>query len=554
MSSEPSTLEQPRCAMCSLTCPAPMEPFAPDRVRPAYPADSQGLCVRGHLICDLLNHRLRVYEPCRGGSDGRYRFEMTEALRRTAALGSGGMPLHIWMDGNLTAERLERTIRHARRWRPDATVALYLPPADREAAAGLLASGVRCAEPDQLGEADGYLIFGDPFATHPCLARTMLERRRNRPQMPWIVVDSAAGVTAQFASHHVLVRPGGETAAAAALAAEAGRSAGSAAQPDRETSEQAGLRPDDLARALEAIRGAKRMAVVVAPQLGRAGSWSDTAESLARLAEQIKGLLLVLFVYPHVVEVLQTARSLGWKDLGEAVEAASAADGADLLIVGWDPTSAVPERIWSEALGAARHVVAATSFTGGVAERADVLLPMAMPFEGRDAGGAFFEPPIGVLTPEELFERLAEQASGSWTEQRRPSESYAARPAGEREAPSPGGSERLTAQAVLMAEPVHFDDGSLTRQTSWAEAWGTQPRVLLGPTDAERLGVSDGATVEVHNTCGAARCMAMVRPLQPAGQVALSAAYPQTRAMADWTIGADGALRCGPFKVTLQRI
>jgi len=555
MSSDTAALLETRCSMCSLRCPVVLERFAPDGFRPVYPAGSEGLCVRGHMICDLTASPLRLYEPALSVSGGQRYISLADALWRAASLGSDGAEVHIWLDGNLPAEQLKRCVDWARRWRPQCSIAVYLPPADRDAVAGLLASRIQPDEPAQLAEVDGYLIFGDPLVTHPLVARRMLEQRRRRPRMPWVVVDSAAGVTSQFAAVRLVVRPGFEPALAEWFA---GRMTGSrdrrdatAAGETQRLADACGLDADEMVRAVEALKAAGRLGVVVAPQTGRTADWSAVVEELARLASAADAVVVLLTMYPHALEVLSEAVSLGFGDVGEAVRSLRRADRADLLVVGWDPASALPERIWRDAVESARRVVAAVPFADGIAERAGLLLPLAMPFEARARG--VLEPPAGVLTAAEMLERLAAYAGGDRGAEAPPEPLQAAGPELQ-QAAAKRTHDTLRAQAVLMAEPAHFEDGYLTRRTGWAEQWGPLPRVLISPDDAQALGVSDGWRVELQNEHGSVQACCRVVPGQPNGQIAVSAAWPQVRTLADWRIGTDGLVRCGPFTVTVERI
>ena len=513
-----------RCLFCNVGCPVRVIRSGPDRYLPDYvPHEGYaGLCGRGSVLVDLLDHSYRIRDAHRHG-EVRETLSVEAAAREMAeALRSAGSAAVI-VDGNYGVD----TVAAAGRFAQDAGArwAAFVPPSDESLVRGLDAAGCEFVGPEALEEADALLVIGDVFATHPVAAHWILGARAKQPRIPLFVLADACGVTTEFASAYFQPFPG-DGAAAAVASIRTGRAEG------------VGPEALPLARWREELRAAKRPAIVVAADSGRA-SVSRLASEAAALAKELGAAVCPLTVYGNAWGAVRAASAGG----AVTVEQILTDPPQALLVIGTDLESALAPQAVASALGAVETLVYMGPMPNRTSRCAALVLPAAFPFE--DAGRALlgpgrevaFEPlmapPAGVPTVRDVLEM-----AGASAEVRADlSEAAAPAAAGPSSAEPRGEGILLT----LAHDPVHFADGSLTREAAWPQAVVPGPVLRMAREDAEAAGLADGRRAVVQGPGGCVEVGVATCVNQRPGQVRASAAFPAVRNVFGWELDAPDA-------------
>jgi len=523
-----------RCLLCNVGCPVRVMRAGPDQWLPDYVphAGYAGLCGRGSVLVELLDHPDRVRDAHRHGGGGREVLdlraaaaEMAEALRSTDSAA-------VIVDGNWDVDTLAAVGALAKSVR--AKWAVSVPPSDEALVRGLDSSGCRFVGPEALEQADALLLVGDVFATHPVAAHWILEAKTRQPRMPMLVLAASAGVTADFASASFQAAPGAGLAAAVAAVRTGNVSA-------------LGPRAKGLAGWKDLLKGAKQPAIVLAADAGRASVLALAAE-VAHLAKELQAAVCPLTTYGNAWGALRTAAAGG----AAGVEDILKDPPETLLVIGADVESALAPQAVASALSSVLTLVYVGPMPNRMSRRAGLVLPAAFAFEqsgrallgpGREAAfEPLLAPPAGVPTVREI---LALAGGGAVkADIASPVAAATARANGE-----PKGEGLLL---VLANDPVHFADGSLTREARWPQAVIPRPVLLLAEEDAEAAGVADGRRAVIQGPGGRAEVEVVTDAAQARGQARASAAFPEVRDVFGWKLGGPDAFE--PVRVRVGKV
>ena len=100
----------------------------------------------------------------------------------------------------------------------------------------------------------------------------------------------------------------------------------------------------------------------------------------------------------------------------------------------------------------------------------------------------------------------------------------------------------------------HWHTGAMTRHASMLDAISPRALALLHPVDAARLGIRDGAPIELSTRQGAIEVMASLNGEVQLGQVFLPFAYWEAAANKLTSDALDTAAKIPGFKVTAVRV
>jgi len=448
---------------------------------------------------------------------------------------------------------------------------VHLPPHEMGVVEGLDAAEVAQADPRNWRNADAFLVVGNPLTTHPPVAPHFLRWGQGRTNTPVVVIDSVAGVSGNYTPHRLVCRPGYEYWVVAALLASAGLEGKIDQLPKKSFLQQvlkeSGIEWERLDRAAKQLRSAHRPAVVVAPASGGADRWRALVALAAGWAKQQNGMVSVLTGSANALAVSRYMRRHGI-DLWASGCPEDTDAGTDLLlVVGWDPSSGYPSACWRGVAERAKHVVLASAFPPADADWVDQTVPLAM---NSEVGGTYIladghacrvnrvmSPPSGVPSIRELFAMLGQQLSGRGVDEPIPEpasvseEDVAATPTTSgAPVPAPPVPDEADGQpAVLMADPVQYMDGQMTRHSWWSQRSGLLPELWIPPRAAAAFGLEDGVTAHIRNNQGAAQVRIVVARDQPdfggcfseaapqgsqAGWWAVSGGFAEIRRMASW--------------------
>lgn len=545
-----------RCLFCNLGCAHELEPVGVNGWRPRYGGEAADpLCPRGQMLADLLQQPARLQRPAL--RDGP--LPLAAAVSRLAGmLGTGDddgepMPLTVWLDGNMAVEDILEAHAFCAAYRGRTRILLHLPPHELGAAEGLDAAGVSPVGPAEWEQADAFLCLGDPLSSHPPVARHLLRRGKQRSATPLVVMDAGAGYLSTASKDFFLVRPGAETLLLESLVAAQADGSGRSFPPELEL--DAGDE-ERIRQAAQRLRAAKRPAVVIAPQNGSRAGWRAVTERAARWAAERGGTVTLLTGHANALAAARLGRRLGIADWHSGIEA-EAGDNGVLLVAGWDPSSAYPRAAWAPSAQRACHVVLATTFPPAERDWVDISLPLAL---GAEAGGGYLladgrlrhldplvAPPAGIVTLREMLARLAAELGLGLPAAEQTDLLGAAPlpgPAADAPVPAVGGAGNGQTLAVLGAASAHYFDGHITGHSQWTARVQALPELLVGPADAQALGLAGAGVACLSNEQGSALVRVRVAHQQPshAGCFAEVCVSPHLRG---WLLirGAGAAVR-----------
>lgn len=551
MCSEPSSRSgdaAARCLLCNVGCPVRLARGGPDRWVPDYVphAGYAGLCGRGSVLAELLDHADRILAPARpsDGADGAP--DLQAACEEAAAALGAGRAAAIVVDGNADLDTIEaaRRLAAARgaRW------SVFVPPADAGLVHGLDSSGCAFAGPEDLASADAVLIVGNAYATHPVAAHWIFESRKGRRRAPLLVIADASAVTADFATAVFQPRAGVGGAARAVAAIRTG--------------DAGALGPEGRALAgwKALLAGGKSPAIVVGAELGYADALALGRE-VAALAKELKARVCPLTTYGNAWGAVRLAAAGGAVPVADVL-----ADGPEvLLVIGTDLATALGSRAAAPALQKVRRLIWAGPMPSRLSRQASLVLPTAFTFEapGRALLGpgreirfdALLRPPAGVPTALEVLTRLgAGQASLGSAVAGQGAKADASRPASVSAAAAGGADDDYTPEGLLVApagDAIDFADGSLTRPASWPRSVRPRPLLTVAEADAEAAHLVDAGRAVVEGPGGSVEVAVATSSAQRPGQARLSAAFAEARDAFGWTL--DGPLPGDPVRMRVRK-
>lgn len=508
-----------RCLLCNVACPVRATTGGPDVILPDYVpfAGYAGLCARGSVLVELLDHPARLHEAWRQ-QDGRQQLTIEAAARQIADALSETTSAAVLIDGNWDVETVAAAGRFAAAAK--ASWAVYVPPSDEGLVRGLDFIGCRFIGPEALAEAQSILIIGNPYATHPVSAHWVFEARRRNPRMPVLVVGDGGGITAEFATdvYQPALRPGAAARAVQAI----------------DTGQTDGLGPDarKLAGWKKQLAGQKP-AIVVCADLGLRDALALSA-AVANLAGELDAGVCPLTSYGAAWGSVRAAQAGG----ACSVEELLAQRPAVLTVIGTDLPAAIGDGLADAVLGGLQRLIYVGPMPNGLTRRAWLVVPASFPFEASGhvlAGpgrlletGPLLPPPAGVPTVRAVLAMAGGPAEAPVDLQTpAASTNEVASPAA-----AEGGSNGL--MAAVAADPFHFADGSLTGLASWPQAVRPRPAVLMAESAAQPLGLSCGSRAVVEGPAGSVEADVITSPAQRPDRVRLSAAFREVRSMCGW--------------------
>ena len=452
----------------------------------------------------------------------------------------------VLLDGNMSNEAISAGIAFAREVVRTQNVCVYIPPADEALLNGLTATEAKFGTPEELADCDVLLVVGDPFASHPVISEYILRARRKARGNDLTVIDSMSGRTLKYATTPILVKPGQEAAALAALLKELA--------PE---SLPAGIATEmRMAGPAARIKKAAKLGIVIAVPDGKTTAAEAIGALCGSLAQARSAVLVPLFTYGNAYGAYAIARASGLKLFGSAVSSEAFRAAAKLLAVG---TSAE-----TLSLVEAKSVVWAEPFARKAGGEVAATLPLAMPFEGSGTVcdgsgrertiGPVVAPPAGAVSAEELFQMLGVSGAAAKPSLGRTPTLYADR----------AGAIRLAADVSarageLLCLPIYDAtgtyDGFATRLCSWSRQILTEPVLYLNPKDGSGLGLRSGMYVRLRAGNARLRVRAELSTDVPEGVSAVNSSFPEARKLFAQRIDSvAGLLRITPGSIMVEGV
>ena len=507
--------------LCPAACELQVVPAGPDRWRSEFPlTDEGGLCPRGSALGELLGHPKRILAPAMRDGGGLKAITMADALGGVLAQ-SAERKLTFLVDAHVPIEQMVEIAAWCANW-SQANFCFVVEPAEEMLLLGAEESGADYLTDDQLADCDGFLIIGDAFAADPICARSVFDRRKTQSRTPIVALDAAAGTPAKFATYRIEVAVGKQAEALEGLVSSSGG----------------------------ALAACKRLGVIVTAEYGRGEDWRRIGQLAGALAKDKGGGLAVRTVGMNALAAVRLSAALGGTPLAKAIsddDAIAISLGHDHLgMLGWPGGG---------------FFAAAAALPNPTTDVARFVLPISMPGEWAGtylAGGSklihvepLLAPPAGIPSPAELVGALARQAGVS---QGKPSDvKTALKRITKVSAPSPLLGHSPSPALLLARRAGHHGCGMWSSHGSWQMAAEDLPDLRIGLAYAQKLKITNLATVTVR--AGKQELLARARYAPELGgeYVVLSEGLPEARAMAKSFIEDDtGALGAEPVTVDVS--
>jgi hypothetical protein len=512
-----------RCLMCNVGCPVAVMEAGPDQYRPDYVphAGYAGLCGRGSVLVNLLDHPERIHEAHRHTKEGREVLALAAAAEEVAGALREADSAAILVDANYGVDTLAAVAAIASEvgaaWMP------HVAPSDAGLVHGLDGTDCEFVGPEDLGGAEALLIIGDAYATHPVAAHWPFEAKTAQPRMPILVMADGCGVTTQFASAVYQPRLGSGEKAKVLDAVRTGKTGalgdGAAVLADWKTK----------------LAEAERASIVVGADLGYADAVA-LGRAVAALAAETGASVCQLTTYGNAWGALRVGASAGAVCPMELLRDPPKA----LLVIGVDVEAALGRAAAGALLGSVEKLMYAGPMPNATSRRASLVVPAAFGFEsaGRALLGPgrevrfepLLSPPAGVPTLDELLAKMGSPAEAK--------ADLSVRATGPEEVPCRPVEEAVDGQVLLAPaqDQIDFADGSLTRRASWPPSVRPRPVVYLGSSEAEAAGLVDAEFARVECPAGSLEVEVRVHESQRGGQARISAAFPEVRSAMGWSL------------------
>jgi len=554
----PSQREErlPRCLLCSMLCPLGAEVDGGGHVKSVFPADlgvERGGCVLGLTAARMLRADERIY---RAGCDEES-CSLDDALDRLAGqLGEfDHKEVAFLVDANRPLEGVEAVFGLRSAAMPEARVALVIPPEDEV----FVRAGVgACPAVEKLAGCDLVVAVGDPFSTHPVVSRPVRDMQYGARGNRFVSIDTASGRTGRTAHERLVVHPFALAGLMCAVAVECGckeigDALGGAGAED--ICGKLGL-PAERVRALaEQLKGAKSPAIVVSCNRGRYAHAGGVLRAAAALADAVNAALFPLPVCANTPVLGALSERHEVESLEGVLAAIEGGQVKALVVLGVDLANVLPGRIWRHLDEKVDLLAWAGSLDSEFAELANVVVPLALPWEESGSvigpGGqltgckAWAEAPAGVPTVLEVVAAVGKRLGAKGLEPADLS-GLECTPAGagplEEELGEAifGVPDLKEGEAILVSAPEPYAcAGTISVSGArWQRRMASQAQVLVSAALACELGIGDGRFITVGN---GAKVMlpCAVRDGGEAKVVALPSSVPELKELLDWNIRAD---------------
>jgi len=563
----PSDKAAPRCLLCSMHCPIGASVDAMGHLRTVFGPDlgrDQGACVRALTAARLVDVPERIFAARSGGQATSADAALRSLLSAAGDRGADGLAVMVDVNRPLEGVLALAALCREAGVRLCACAPLEdLPP---------VRAGLTSAAPfEQIAECDFVLAVGDPFSSHPAVARPVRDMQFGERGHRLVCVDSAWGRTCRGANQAITVSPFKMAGFMAALAVACGaESVGSALGKKRAEEVCAALDvPAELVNALAAgLTGAKSPGIILSHSLGRYAHGAAVAAAVKELAAAVGAKVWPLLVSTNSGVLPALKASFGSVELGDLIRDAEGGRIRSLFVIGLDPLSMLPAKLWQALSDGAELLGWAGSLESDVCGKARHVLPLAFPWE---EGGTVLDPtgtpvqspawlpaPSTALTLKDLIGKAVSYAGvgsapapgvdvllerapdAAPTEELIGPEILAASEAGQGKAPLVG-----------ACEPQGYTGGLSLAGSNWQRRLAAEEAAVLSPELAAELGITGRGAVALAN--GAERTV----PCRTAGggegrTVALPAHWDALRELLQWR-GADGAVEPTPALVDIRK-
>ncbi len=534
------------CLICSLQCGFSVEVDQGVPVRVDFDEESPlargSLCARGHYNLEILLHPKRFL----AATVNRRRVPWPAAVTKVAGRvdeikrNHGADALGVIVGTELSNEDYEAAVGFATHVLGTTNIGVAYDGNDY----GLLTGGgIGDATPEDLDEADCFVLIGDVFWGHPTVSKRIIEARHKSRSNQIITINPYSSNTDWFADLHIEPPAGSEPLILAGLL-KAMNVQGSPSVDIEAAATAGGLSKVGLERIATGLRGFRKVVVVVSLRLGDSTSGYLTGLLAAKLASAAGGKYAPLFRGGNAIGAYERVSS----DCTAAEILAGVADKRikGLLVFGPDPVQLYPGAVSPDDLESLEFLAASAIFENDTTKHSEVGLPQAVWTEFAGSYTPSFGFPTSLdacVGPQgdakSVGEMLADVASEMGT----------TIPAGSRTAThqelgvnvdaalaKTASKPRDGLELIESISPLHRWDGTLTGRMSFPQTQNPYCEVWLSEEAAGEAGIEQGSTMVISTTRGETRIITTVTDRMPPGLVAIPTYVPDARGLMVWTL------------------
>ena len=540
-------IKKASCLFCSFQCGFAMEMDAGVPVRvdldTEAPHNLGSLCTRGHYNLELLVHPKRNLAAAVNRRRVPWMSGVTKVAGKLKEIreADGGDALGVIVGTELSNEDYAAAAAFAAGTLGTRNIAVAYDGNDYPV---LMGGGGGDATPSDLDDADCFVMVGDVFWGHPCVAKRIIESRYRSRTNKIYTLNPYRSNTDWYADHHIVVRPGAEPLVLAGLLTA--MNAQGAPRVDVDSAAAAGgLTANELTAIAGSIKEHDKVVVMVSSRLGDSAAGFLTGQLAALLAQKVGGKYAPLFRGGNAVGADNTIGSA--RTVPEILADVSAGKIKGLLVFGPDILQLYPGVVNTDELEKLQLLAATAIFENDTTKHSDVGLPQAVWTEmaGTYTGSLGIATTITPLTDAqgdarstgEMLSDIAGEMGGGL-----PAE---APPAEHPELPIDAKTElgriaaESTAEGVVLIEgihPLHRWDGTITGRMSFPKVISPYCDIWIGEEAAGSLGVEAGANVALATDRGETTIIATVTDRMPDGLVAIPSYVPDVRGLLAWTL------------------
>ena len=508
------------------------------------PHNLGSLCTRGHYNIELLLHPRRNL----AATVNRRRVPWMTGVTKVAGKlneireSSGGDALAVVVGTELSNEDYATAVAFASALGTSNLAVAY----DGNDYPLLMGGGGGDASPSDMDDADCFVLVGDVFWGHPCVAKRVIESRYKSRTNRIYTINPYRSNTDWFADRHMVVRPGAEPLVLAGILT-AMNVRGAPKVELAAAAEAGGMTVRDLTAVADGIKSHHKVVVMVSSRLGDSTSGFLTGRLAALLAEKVGGRYAPLFRGGNALGAFGAVGST--RTAPEVLSDVADGKVKGLLVFGPDLLQLYPGAVNAEQLESLELLAASAIFENDTTKHSDVGLPQAVWTEmtGSYTGSMGIATSMEPLTdPQGDARSVGEMLSGIAEEMGLTLTGGAAAAAHPELSLDPQVElDRIAAQTVgegvVLIEsisPLHRWDGTITGRMSFPKIVSPYCDVWVGEEAADSLGVEAGGNVALSTDRGETTIIATVTDRMPGALVAIPSYVPDVRGLMAWTLNA----------------
>ncbi|MCK4410638.1 MAG: molybdopterin-dependent oxidoreductase, partial [Candidatus Eisenbacteria sp.] len=408
----------------------------------------------------------------------------------------------------------------------------------------LMGGGGGDATPSDLDAADCFVLVGDVFWGHPCVAKRIIEARYKSRTNKIYTLNPYRSNTDWSADRHIVVRPGAEPLVLAGLLTAI--NAQGVPRVDLDSAAAAGgLATRELTAIAEALKQHHKVVVMVSSRLGDSAAGFLTGQLAALLAQKIGGKYAPLFRGGNALGAYNAIGST--RTVPELLSDVSTGKIKGLLVFGPDILQLYPGAVNTDEFEKLQLLAASAIFENDTTKHSDVGLPQAVWTEmaGAYTGSLGIATTIAPLTDAQGDARSTGEMLSDIAGEMGATLPTGVAAAEHPELPIDAQAElgriagESTGEGIVLIEginPLHRWDGTITGRMSFPKVISPYCDIWIGEEAAGSLGVETGSNVALSTERGETTIIATVTDRMPGGLVAIPSYVPDVRGLLAWTL------------------